>query len=492
MVSGGVVGGPPNDWQDGPSLVESIRRYRWPVLGVVLVGAIAAFLWSSSQPVRYEGVVRVFLNTEGDGTTDPGRIVRSQAEYLNSPDVLARAVALSNDRLTLKQLRERLTVEPARDADLIRIKVLEATPKEAAAMADTVVRAYREVLAEQTTSAAKQQIASLSQRQQTLSGEIAKLDVQLRERPSALLQSRRDAKFKEINDLADQIEEARPSASAGASTETVQERAAIPEEPAQPKPLRTAAMGGLLALVVAAAVAWWWNGRQSAWLRRYAYRRSPDGAFGDEAAAPGLPSTRLPARLGGNGQTFSTNGNGLVSGIADFDQIATSVQELFHFLEGPPSRLYEEDLPQLAAEEIAHRFRVDLAAILLDSAGEVQTMGSVGLRAGRAGSIERSLRPLIEAASRTGPRLVDPDEVVRLSSAGLGADQADSLALVPLVRDGTGFGVLVAGRRRGDDEVPPLNDVEVQEIATCIGDIVPYLWAWLLLRNLKLRLRTLQ
>ena len=38
---------------------------------------------------------------------------------------------------------------------------------------------------------------------------------------------------------------------------------------------------------------------------------------------------------------------------------------------------------QLAAEEIAHRFQVDLAAILLDNAGEVQTMGSVGLRASR-------------------------------------------------------------------------------------------------------------
>ena len=37
-----------------------------------------------------------------------------------------------------------------------------------------------------------------------------------------------------------------------------------------------------------------------------------------------------------------------------------------------------------------------------------------------------------------------------------------------------------------------LVDREVQEIADCTRDIVPYLWAWLLLRVLKLRLRTLQ
>jgi len=48
--------GPPNDWPEGPSLVESIRHYRWLVVLAVLVGGVAAYLWSSMQPVRYEGV----------------------------------------------------------------------------------------------------------------------------------------------------------------------------------------------------------------------------------------------------------------------------------------------------------------------------------------------------------------------------------------------------------------------------------------------------
>jgi hypothetical protein len=63
---------------------------------------------------------------------------------------------------------------------------------------------------------------------------------------------------------------------------------------------------------------------------------------------------------------------------------------------------------------------------------------------------------------------------------------------VPLVRDEVGFGVLIAGRQRTDERVAPLSEREVQEIADCTRDIVPYLWAWLLLRVLKLRLRTLQ
>ena len=95
----------------------------------VLVGGLAAYVWSSRQPVRYEGVVHVYLDTGGEKTPDPGRVVRSQAEYLTSPAVLDRAAALIGHRLTPKELRERLTVEPATDADLITIRVLEATPR---------------------------------------------------------------------------------------------------------------------------------------------------------------------------------------------------------------------------------------------------------------------------------------------------------------------------------------------------------------------------
>ena len=78
----------------------------------MLAGALAAYAWSSTQPVLYEGTVRVFLEIAGD-QTDEGRIVRSQAEFLRSPVVLDRTVDLIGDRLS-KELEKRLTVEPSR------------------------------------------------------------------------------------------------------------------------------------------------------------------------------------------------------------------------------------------------------------------------------------------------------------------------------------------------------------------------------------------
>jgi capsular polysaccharide biosynthesis protein len=488
---------PERDWPEGPSLVESVRYYKWLVLAAVLIGAMAAFLWSSQQPVRYEGVVRLFLDT-GDDQADPGRIVRSQAQYLVSPTVLDAAVARTDGRLTRQELEKRLTVEPAKDADVITIRVLGATPQEAATLANTIVTSYREVVAKQADEAARQAIAALTRRQRQLEAEITAVTEQLRTRPGDPgLEAARDAKRRQLNDLADQMENIRrDTASAGRTAERGQEMAAIPQEPAQPKPLRNTAIGALLALVAAAALAWWLYGRQLSWERQGSSLRALEGSDRDRATGRDLSSSmHLAGRLR-NGQAASTNGspagNGSLSGIADFDQIATSVQQLFRFLDGPSQRLYEEDLPQLAVEEIAHRFRIDMAVILLDNAGEVQTMGSVGLRAARTGTIDRGLRHLIEAAAQSGPRPVDHDELLRLSSMGLGGDQVDSLALVPLVRDQVGFGVLLVGRRHADEPVTPLSDREVKDIADHIRDIVPYVWAWLLLRNLKLRLRTLQ
>jgi uncharacterized protein involved in exopolysaccharide biosynthesis len=486
--------GPTNEWQEGPSLVESVRHYRWLVAAVVLVGMVAAYMWSSRQPVRYEGSVKVFLDAGGD-QNDSDRIVQSQAEYLTSTVVLDRTVQLIGGRMTRKELTKRLTVEPARTANVITVKVLDDTPEHAASLTDTVVRAYRTVVAEQTTAGARQQVVAINQRQATLNTQIAALKQQLRAAPGdPVLIAKINAKNRELDNLANQAEAA--SATAARATgrlETLRDNATVPDEPAEPKPLRTAVIGAMLALVLACGLAWWLYGRRSTRERQAGSALVPAGAGPEPAGVGASSSMRLGGRLG-NGRVptnGSAAGNGSASGIADFDQIATSIQELFHFMDGPSQRLYEEDLPQLAVEEIAQRFQVDMAAILLDNAGEIQTMGSVGLRPSRNGTIDRGVRTLMEAAVRSGPRLVDEDELVRLSSMGLG-DRADSLAMVPLVRDEVVFGVLLAGRQHTDERATALGEREVQDIADCTRDILPYIWAWLLLRNLKLRLRTLQ
>jgi hypothetical protein len=184
-------------------------------------------------------------------------------------------------------------------------------------------------------------------------------------------------------------------------------------------------------------------------------------------------------------------GNGSASGIVDFDQVAASVQQLFRSLDGPPQKLYGENLPQLVVEQIAQSFPVDLAVILLKTDEGVRSMGSAGTGTVSVDVLDQGALNLIEDAASSGPRLVYLDELRSLAGTGLEREQDVSIALVPLVRDHIGFGVVLAGRRHGDGVDSQLGDEEVAQIALATHDMVPYLWAWLLLRSLKLRLRTL-
>ena len=498
-MQGEHLDGPPDDWQEGPGLVDSMRRYRWLVASITLLAAVAAFVWSSTQPVLYQGVVRLYLDTSGD-ETNPGRIVRSQAEFITSPEVLDQTLALDGNRMSRKELEQRLTVEPARDADVISITVLDATRAQAGALAESVARAYRESVAKQAGEAARQEVAALGRRQQQLADEIASLDRQLADDPGdQRLLAVRKAKQDQLAELADQVETTRDSASRAASrAETVRESATVPEEPAQPKPLRNAVLGAMLGLVVSAGMAWWLNGRRLENQRLLESLDAQQAARGEArpeltakgALAPAGDFRRDSRQITVNG---SPAGNGSASGISDFDQVATSIQQLFRSLDGPPRKLYEENLPHMMAEQIVQSFPVDLAVILLKTDDGVRTMGSVGSETVSDDALDQAAWDLIDDAVSSGPRLVYLDELQSLAGTGLEAEEDVSLALVPLVRDQVGFGVLLTGRRQnGDGDAAELGDEEVEQIAAAIYDMVPYLWAWLLLRSLKLRLGSFQ
>jgi uncharacterized protein involved in exopolysaccharide biosynthesis len=493
------LNGPFQDWQEGPGLLESIRRYRWLVAAAVLVGALAAYTWSSTQPVMYQGVVRLYLDTSGD-ETDPGRIVRSQAEFITSPEVLDRTLVLDGNRMSRKELERRLTVEPARDADVISITVLDATWAQAGALAERVARAYRESVARQASEAARQQAATLDRRQQQLASEIVSLNQKLAGDPqNERLLAIRKAKQDQLATLAQQVEQTRDSASRAANrAETVRESATVPEDPAQPKPLRNAILGAVLGLVVSAGLAWWLNGRRLENLRLLESLQAQQAGRGEARPELTGKGALAPARgFRRDSRQITVNGsparNGSASGIADFDQVATSIQQLFRSLDGPPRKLYEENLPLMVVEQIAQSFAVDLAVILLKTDDGVRTMGSVGPEVVSDGTLDQAASDLIDDAASGGPRLVYLDELQSLAGTGLEREEDVSLALVPLVRDQVGFGVLLTGRRQnGDGDASQLGDEEVEQIAAATYDMVPYLWAWLLLRSLKLRLGNFQ
>lgn len=253
-----------DDWQEGPGLVDSMRRYWWLVASITLLAAVAASVWSFTQPVLYQGVVRLYLDTSAN-QTDPGRIIQTQSNFLTSPEVLDRALALDGNRMSRTELERRLTVEPAGNADVITIKVLDATRVQAGALAESVARAYRESVDRQSVGAARLAVAALVQRQEQLADEIDTLHAQLRADPGnqRLLAIQR-AKQVQLAKVSSQMESVRDRASRPAPLlwpSSLIESPTVPKDPVQPKPLRSAILGAFAGLVVSAGLAWWLNGR---------------------------------------------------------------------------------------------------------------------------------------------------------------------------------------------------------------------------------------
>jgi capsular polysaccharide biosynthesis protein len=470
---------PPTLRAEGPSLIQSIWRYWWLVALTALVGALAAYGWSSRQPVRYEGVAQIFLDEGGKQAADPARVVRSRAEFLTSSAVLDRVVALAGGGLTRRELQERLTVEPDNDADVITIRAVDRTPQGAARLAGLVVAAYGDVTARQTQETARRTVAALERAQSRLENEIAQVSGRLRTNPSSAgLQASLEAKSRQMQSLADQEEQARFEATRAARPAAPPDDVAVPDEPASPHPKRTGAVGGLLGLLVGAGLAWWLTVRPRVLARTLALD--------------------VPARAGGGRDRPAIAPNGSATdgasqvGIVDFNRLTTSIDQVFESLEGPRQHLYDRDIPQISTDEVASRFPFDFVALLLDEGDRLQVKGRVGLDADGTrtpGSRDRDAAARLFAG---GPRLATGADREQLKKAGVPVAGAEALVLAPLVHDEVAFGVLLAGQWKANGHAEALDNRQVFEIGTCAQQLTPYLRAWLRLRHLKRRLGTLQ
>ena len=199
-------------------------------------------------------------------------------------------------------------------------------------------------------------------------------------------------------------------------------------------------------------------------------------------------------RKGAPAKAKATEVRGPAGGINDFNQLTTSIQRIFRSLEGHRYRLYEQNVPQMAADDIANWFPVDLAVILLENdQGMLQVAGGVGLSSFEEHMTIEDNRELLLQVVEMGSKMVDEEERSRLAAANVPGSQAETLIVVPLIYDQVAFGMLLMGQRGGGSkEQPALVDGDVDRVRAWARDISPYLRAWLLLRYLKLRLRMVQ
>jgi membrane protease YdiL (CAAX protease family) len=149
---------------------------------------------------------------------------------------------------------------------------------------------------------------------------------------------------------------------------------------------------------------------------------------------------------------------------------------------------YDDDLPQLAAVEMAKRLQADIVALLLDNGeGVMEVFGGVGLNPVDWRLIVEYSRDVMRELSRTSIELIRDTSQVRRALAGIPGSQAETLLMTMLVHDHSWIGVLIAGRNRSQADVPTerFSDDDVRTLIAVADEASPSLHSVVLLRRIE-------
>jgi len=250
-------------WGDRPGIVASLLRYRWLVVAVTVMAAVAGYAVSQVLPIRYEAETTVILRDPGmpaildDSRSTPSvdlqAYVAKQADIMVSGVVLTRALRLLRSERPLRDVRRDLDVRPSKDLASVTIRAKAGNADAAVALANAVGSAYQRVTADRASEEADRAIASLEKVKARLQAEI---DAGPKD-ASGHLTAQQETLAKQIADLDQRAQNITTQAALHPSGVELFDRAERPESPTQPKPKLNALLGALLGLIGAGAWAWW-------------------------------------------------------------------------------------------------------------------------------------------------------------------------------------------------------------------------------------------
>lgn len=263
-------------WVGGPGLARSLWRYRFVIVVVTVLGALAGYAVSLLLPARYEAQANLYLRDPGSpavltlGVSTPSQsgdhavFMATQAGLAGSDAVFGRALQILGRSGTPDDIRGSVTIGPSADLASLTVRASSDDPAEAATLANAVGTAYEQVAGEHTVTDSKDAIARIqdivAQRQveyDTLSAQIAQ--------SSGAAQAVLQRKALHVGDLigslqANQSDIAAQAALHGSGVDAF-EQAVPPVASSQPAPVVLAMIGAVIGFIGAGVWAWWTAGR---------------------------------------------------------------------------------------------------------------------------------------------------------------------------------------------------------------------------------------
>jgi hypothetical protein len=175
---------------------------------------------------------------------------------------------------------------------------------------------------------------------------------------------------------------------------------------------------------------------------------------------------------------------------AGFEQLPARLQKLANVLADQPLSIYTDEMPQVMAEQTAERLAADVVALLLDNGrGILDVAGGVGLDENEWSATIRHDDEAVHSLLREGVGLYRRAQL-GFEHTSLPGGSAEAFVVAPLLHEGLGFGVLLAGRKRVNGQpASPFNDSDTEEMIDFTHEATPLLRTAVLLRYLKTRLQ---
>ena len=241
-----------------PSVIDVMARHPLLIAVATIAVAAAAYLIARVQEPRYRATARIFLvdpnrelglDVQRPSYLDPRRNTRTKAEIALSEPVL-RAVSRQSG-LSLDEVRDRVDSVPVSEADIFNITAVAGSPTEATRLVSLTQRAYADVSRQVQEAPFRRALADMRRTRRRLERELASAGAPRRAEVRTLLGS-----------LSDKEAELRSNMALLSSGVQAFEQPAPPEAPVSPRPLRSAAVGGMLGFMAAIAFLWFRAGRR--------------------------------------------------------------------------------------------------------------------------------------------------------------------------------------------------------------------------------------
>jgi Mrp family chromosome partitioning ATPase len=273
-------------WAEGPSIVESIWRWRYAVLAAVLVAGALGFVLSSRQDPVYESSATLYLTNPAtswifqQSRMNLEQYLPQQTERLQSSRVLAAAAESLGG--TPGAIADQLEVSGDTELGTLTITATDGLPERGAEIANAVSAAYQEDVRNSQLERVNRAVVELDRNAAQIQGQIDTLTEEAAAAeatdPAAEAGPVTNQFANQIGVLTQRLVEVEALAQQlqvdarifGSGVEFVED-AEVPDAPVSPRPRRTAVMTALLGALLASALAYWQAGRG----RRIAARDEP-------------------------------------------------------------------------------------------------------------------------------------------------------------------------------------------------------------------------